>query len=167
MQLTVNGTMHEVDVEPEMPLLWVLRDELDIMGPKYGCGIAQCGACTVHIDGVAVRSCQLAVGDLAGGEVTTIEGLGSPKACTLCKRLGSSTRLHNAVIARGGRSCRRRRFSTRTPNRRMSISTQPCLQTYAGVALTPAFAQRFTRLLKSCRSPDPCPELEKSLAARS
>lgn len=80
MQLTVNGTMHEVDVEPEMPLLWVLRDELDIMGPKYGCGIAQCGACTVHIDGVAVRSCQLAVGDLAGGEVTTIEGLGQPES---------------------------------------------------------------------------------------
>lgn len=80
MQLTVNGTMHEVDVEPEMPLLWVLRDELDITGPKYGCGIAQCGACTVHIDGVAVRSCQLAVGDLAGGEVTTIEGLGQPES---------------------------------------------------------------------------------------
>jgi isoquinoline 1-oxidoreductase alpha subunit len=80
MQLTVNGTEHEVDVEPDMPLLWVLRDELNITGPKYGCGIAQCGACTVHVDGMAVRSCQLAVGDLAGGEVTTIEGLGQPQA---------------------------------------------------------------------------------------
>ena len=79
MKLTVNGIEHEVDVEPEMPLLWVLRDELGITGPKYGCGIAQCGACTVHIDGVAVRSCQLAAGDLEG-EVTTIEGLGSPTA---------------------------------------------------------------------------------------
>jgi len=79
MQLTVNGTEHEVDVTPEMPLLWVLRDELDITGPKYGCGIAQCGACTVHIDGRAVRSCQLAVGDVAGGQVTTIEGLAEPE----------------------------------------------------------------------------------------
>ncbi len=80
MRLTVNGTEHEVDVTPDMPLLWVLRDELNITGPKYGCGIAQCGACTVHVDGLAVRSCQLAIGDLAGGEVTTIEGLGQPDA---------------------------------------------------------------------------------------
>lgn len=80
MRLTVNGTEHEVDVEPDMPLLWVLRDELNITGPKYGCGIAQCGACTVHVDGIAERSCQLTVGDLAGGEVTTIEGLGTPNA---------------------------------------------------------------------------------------
>ena len=62
-----------------MPLLWVLRDELGITGPKYGCGIAQCGACTVHVNGSAVRSCQLPVGNLVG-DVTTIEGLGSPAA---------------------------------------------------------------------------------------
>jgi len=80
MDVSVNGQTYQVDVEPEMPLLWVLRDELGITGPKYGCGIAQCGACTVHVDGVAVRSCQLAIGDLAGGEVTTIEGLGQPQA---------------------------------------------------------------------------------------
>lgn len=79
MKLTVNGTAYEIDVEPEMPLLWVLRDELNIKGVKYGCGVAACGACTVHVDGVALRSCQLAVGDLAG-EVTTIEGLGQPEA---------------------------------------------------------------------------------------
>lgn len=79
MKLTVNGTEHEVDVEPEMPLLWVLRDELNIKGPKYGCGIAQCGACTVHVDGMAVRSCQLPVGDLEG-DVTTVEGLGTPES---------------------------------------------------------------------------------------
>ncbi|HAR52149.1 (2Fe-2S)-binding protein [Roseovarius nubinhibens] len=78
MRLTVNGTLHEVDVEPDMPLLWVLRDALNITGPKYGCGIAQCGACTVHIDGQAVRSCQAPIGELDGAEVTTIEGLGQP-----------------------------------------------------------------------------------------
>ena len=79
MKLTVNGISREVDVEEDMPLLWVLRDELGITGPKYGCGIAQCGACTVHVDGEAVRSCQLQIGDLEG-EVTTIEGLGTPDA---------------------------------------------------------------------------------------
>ncbi|MBO9431773.1 (2Fe-2S)-binding protein [Sulfitobacter sp. R18_1] len=79
MELTVNGTVHEVDVEDDMPLLWVLRDELGITGPKYGCGIAQCGACTVHVDGLAVRSCQLRAADV-NGDVTTIEGLGTPEA---------------------------------------------------------------------------------------
>ncbi|NNK78335.1 MAG: (2Fe-2S)-binding protein [Litoreibacter sp.] len=79
MELIVNGARHEVDVEDDMPLLWVLRDVLNIKGPKYGCGIAQCGACTVHLDGEAVRSCQLAVGDVEG-EITTIEGLGTPEA---------------------------------------------------------------------------------------
>ncbi|MBO9472696.1 MULTISPECIES: (2Fe-2S)-binding protein [unclassified Shimia] len=79
MQLIVDGQKHEVDVEDDMPLLWVLRDELNIKGVKYGCGVAACGACTVHIDGVAVRSCQTPVADV-DGEVTTIEGLGQPGA---------------------------------------------------------------------------------------
>jgi len=79
MRLKVNAKTHEVNVEDDMPLLWVLRDELGVTGPKYGCGIAMCGACTVHVDGVAVRSCSLRVGDVSG-EVTTVEGLGSPEA---------------------------------------------------------------------------------------
>ncbi|MFO7759424.1 MAG: (2Fe-2S)-binding protein [Roseovarius sp.] len=80
MQLTVNGTAYALEgIEAEMPLLWVLRDVLDIKGPKYGCGIAQCGACTVHVDGEAVRSCQIPLGDV-WGDVTTIEGLGTPDA---------------------------------------------------------------------------------------
>ena len=80
MKLTVNGTEHEVDVEPDMPLLWVLRDELGLTGTKYGCGVAQCGACTVHLDGFAVRSCQVRAGDIDGADVVTIEGLGAPDA---------------------------------------------------------------------------------------
>ncbi|EDQ31915.1 Aerobic-type carbon monoxide dehydrogenase, small subunit CoxS/CutS-like protein [Hoeflea phototrophica DFL-43] len=79
MKISVNGQTHEVDVEPDMPLLWVLRDELGITGVKYGCGIAMCGACTVHIDGIPTRSCQQWVGDVEG-EITTIEGLGTPDA---------------------------------------------------------------------------------------
>ena len=75
INLTVNGTPHTVDVEPEMPLLWVLRDVLDVKGPKYGCGIAQCGACTVHLDGEATRSCVHPVSAAAGKRVVTIEGL--------------------------------------------------------------------------------------------
>ncbi len=80
MRLTVDGATHEVDVEDDMPLLWVLRDEIGIKGVKYGCGIAQCGACTVHLDGVAVRSCQTWAVDAVGAEVTTINGLGTPAA---------------------------------------------------------------------------------------
>lgn len=79
MKLTVDGRAFDIDVEPDMPLLWVLRDELNIKGVKYGCGIAACGACTVHIGGEAVRSCQTAVGDV-DGPVTTINGLGQPDA---------------------------------------------------------------------------------------
>jgi isoquinoline 1-oxidoreductase subunit alpha len=75
MKLTINGKSHDVDVEPDTPLLWVVRDTVGLTGTKYGCGIAQCGACTVHIDGAAVRSCSLAVSDAAGKEITTIEGL--------------------------------------------------------------------------------------------
>ncbi len=79
MKLSVNGRTHELDVEPDMPLLWVLRDELNLPGTKYGCGMALCGACTVHLDGEAVRSCVTPVGAVTGA-VTTIEGLGSPAA---------------------------------------------------------------------------------------
>ena len=80
MRLTVNGKDYDVDVENDMPLLWVLRDELGITGPKYGCGIAYCGACTVHIDGAPVRSCSYPVEFAEGAEITTIEGLGTPDA---------------------------------------------------------------------------------------
>ncbi|MCH1599117.1 MAG: (2Fe-2S)-binding protein [Pseudomonadales bacterium] len=71
----INGEEHSLDVEPEMPLLWVLRDELGMTGTKFGCGIASCGACTVHVNGNAVRSCVLPVSAVEGQEVTTIEGL--------------------------------------------------------------------------------------------
>ena len=73
--LSVNGQTYNVDVEDDTPLLWVLRDTIGLTGTKYGCGIAQCGCCTVHIDGVATRSCQVAIGTLGAAKVTTIEAL--------------------------------------------------------------------------------------------
>jgi isoquinoline 1-oxidoreductase alpha subunit len=75
-RLTINGGVHDLDVEPDMPLLWVLRDVLGLMGTKYGCGIGACGACTVHVDGMPARACLLPAGTLQGRSITTIEGLG-------------------------------------------------------------------------------------------
>jgi isoquinoline 1-oxidoreductase alpha subunit len=74
-RLTINGQAHELDVDSDMPLLWLLRDILGLMGTKYGCGIGQCGACTTHVEGAPVRSCLVTVGMLAGRRITTIEGL--------------------------------------------------------------------------------------------
>lgn len=85
MELTINGKRHRYDGDPEQPLLWVLRDELGLTGSKFGCGIGACGACTVHVDGRAQRSCMTAVGTLADRNITTIEGL-SPDASHAVQR---------------------------------------------------------------------------------
>ena len=73
--ITVNGQPHTLDVDPEMPLLWVIREVIGLTGTKFGCGIAQCGACSVHIDGALTRSCSVQIGNIAGSKVTTIEGI--------------------------------------------------------------------------------------------
>ena len=78
MEFNVNGRLYDVDVEDDMPLLWVIRDELGLPGTKYGCGIAQCGVCTVHVNGLAVRSCQMTAKQASKQLITTIEGLGTP-----------------------------------------------------------------------------------------
>ena len=77
IHLTINGRGHDVDVDPDTPLLWAIREWVGLTGTKYGCGIAQCGACTVHVDGAAVRSCGMVVSDAVGKQITTIEGLAS------------------------------------------------------------------------------------------
>ena len=78
-RLTINGEVRDVEVDPDTPLLWVLREQVGLTGTKYGCGVAQCGACTVHVDGVAVRSCSMPASAAVGKRVTTIEGLASGK----------------------------------------------------------------------------------------
>jgi isoquinoline 1-oxidoreductase subunit alpha len=82
VKLDINGTVHEIDAEADMPLLWAIRDLVGLTGTKFGCGMAQCGACTVHLDGVPVRSCQTMVGD-AAGKITTIEGISGKVAETV------------------------------------------------------------------------------------
>src|SRR5688572_26683237 len=77
MKLNVNGRVHNVDVEADMPLLWVLRDVLNLAGTKYGCGVAQCGACTVHVDGQPMRSCVVPASTVEGKKIVTIEGVGA------------------------------------------------------------------------------------------
>jgi isoquinoline 1-oxidoreductase subunit alpha len=83
MHLQVNGQSHEVEVAPDTPLLWVLRDTLGLTGTKYGCGIAQCGACTVHVHGMALRSCVARAADFEGREITTIEGVSGKAAAAV------------------------------------------------------------------------------------
>jgi isoquinoline 1-oxidoreductase subunit alpha len=80
MRLKVNGKAHDLDVDPDTPLLWALRDELGLTGTKFGCGMAQCGACTVHVDGLPRRSCVTPVSTLEGREITTIEGVSGKEA---------------------------------------------------------------------------------------
>jgi isoquinoline 1-oxidoreductase subunit alpha len=75
ISLTINGKLHNIDVEPDTPLLWAIRENVGLTGTKYGCGVAQCGSCTVHVDGVAMRSCSVPVSAAAGKRITTIEGL--------------------------------------------------------------------------------------------
>jgi isoquinoline 1-oxidoreductase alpha subunit len=79
MRLSVNGTPHDVTADPRTPLLWVLRDVIGLTGTKYGCGVGQCGACTVHVNGQPTRSCSITLGDIGGAEITTIEGIGTPE----------------------------------------------------------------------------------------
>ena len=109
LTLTVNGTEQLIDgVEPSTPLLWVLRDNLNLVGAKYGCGVGQCGACTVWIDGAPVRSCSFSAVAAAEHAVTTIEGLSQVpiRRCIRCSRRGSISTCRNAATVRRGRSCR-------------------------------------------------------------
>ena len=97
VSLTVNGKRHDVDVASDMPLLWVIRDTIGLTGTKFGCGLSQCGACTVHLDGQPVRSCVTPVSSVGGKTVTTIEGLSPTTRATRCSSRGSPSRSRSAA----------------------------------------------------------------------
>jgi len=115
-KFTVNGVQRDIDVEEDMPLLWVLRDELKIHGPKYGCGIAQCGACTVHLDGEAVKSCQVFAYDLEGANVTTIEGLGTPESLHAVQQAWIEKQVAQCGYCQSGQIMAAAGFLDKTPN---------------------------------------------------
>ena len=98
--LKINGETRTLDADPESPLLWALRDELGMTGTKFGCGIASCGACTVHMDGIPVRSCQTFVGDLEGAEITTIEGIDGKAAAAVRRKLPTTPLRHPKPLLR-------------------------------------------------------------------
>jgi hypothetical protein len=104
--LTINGQEQNWDGDPSLPLLWYLRDEIGLTGTKFGCGKALCGACTVHVEGAAARSCITAMSDVAGQKIITIEG-STRTATTRCKRPGGRSTSRNVATVRPGRSCRR------------------------------------------------------------
>ncbi len=110
----VNGKSATVDVAPDMPLLWVLRDVLDLKGTKYGCGVAQCGACTVHIRGAAARSCVLPIAAVAGAEVTTIEGL-SPEGTHALQRAWEELDIPQCGYCQAGQLMSAAALLARTP----------------------------------------------------
>lgn len=115
MELKVNGQLHQVDVESDMPLLWVLRDELGLMGTKFGCGMAQCGACTVHINGVATRSCIMPISAIQG-EVTTIEGLGTPSALHIVQQAWIEQQVAQCGYCQSGQIMSAAALLVQTPN---------------------------------------------------
>ena len=142
--LTVNGRSRTVDVPADMPLLWVLRDVLDLKGTKYGCGVSQCGACTVHVNGQPTRSCSVPASSVAGRRITTIEGL-STDGTHPCSARGRRSTYRSAGTARRGRSCRLRHSSRRRRRRPTPTSTPPWAATSAAAAPTFGFVRRFTR----------------------
>ncbi|TDE40175.1 (2Fe-2S)-binding protein [Antarcticimicrobium sediminis] len=115
VSLTVNGTSHSVDLPDDVPLLWVLRDALGLTGTKYGCGVAACGACTVQIDGEAVRSCQIALADVQG-DVTTIEGLGTPDALAVIQQAWSDHQVAQCGYCQSGQIMQAAALLAQTPD---------------------------------------------------
>ena len=123
-KLNINGATRDVEVEADTPLLWVIREQVGLTGTKYGCGVAQCGACSVHINGEVMRSCSIRVGDVKPTDkIVTIEGL-SPTARTRCRRPGSRSTCRSAATASPARSWPRRRCSRRSRSRPTPTSTR-------------------------------------------
>ena len=115
-QLNINGKNYDVDVEPDTPLLWVIREQVGLTGTKYGCGIAQCGACTVHVDGKPVRSCVLPVGALQNRAITTIEGIGASAAGAKVQKAWLDLEVVQCGYCQSGQIMSATALLTATPN---------------------------------------------------
>src|SRR5687767_13438689 len=139
---TLNGTSRTVDVAPEMPLLWVLRDVIGLTGTKFGCGMSLCGACTVHVDAQPVRSCSTVMKSVAGKKVTTIEGLSDAGAHPM-QRAWIEADVRSAATASRARSCRPRRCWPGRRTRLTATSTRRCAATCAAAAPISRSAKRF------------------------
>jgi hypothetical protein len=143
--IMVNGVDRTVDDEGDTPLLWVLRDVLGMTGTKFGCGIAQCGECTVQIDGEPVRSCLLPVGSIGERKITTIEGVGKRRRDARSRSRGWISKSCNAAIASPARSCPPLLCWPGHRSLRIPTSTRRWLETFAGAAPTCAFAPRSSK----------------------
>ena len=116
VRLTINGKTQEVDVDPSTPLLWVLREQVGLTGTKYGCGMAQCGACTVHINGAPTRSCVMPVSAAVGKRITTIEGLASGKTLTKVQQAWVDLEVPQCGFCQNGQIMTAKALLDRTPN---------------------------------------------------
>lgn len=147
--LMINGKKHSFDIDPQMPLLWAIRDVVGLKGTKFGCGIAQCGACTVHLNGNATRSCVLPVSAAAGQKITTIEGLGDEAHLHAVQQAWIDEQVRNVAIASRGKLCWQRPCSKQwqrptVPTQAMPTLMPPCRATFAVVSPTYASERPFT-----------------------
>jgi isoquinoline 1-oxidoreductase alpha subunit len=159
--LKINGETRTLDADPESPLLWALRDELGMTGTKFGCGIASCGACTVHWDGMPIRSCQTMVGDLEGAEITTIEGVNG-KAAKAVQEAWNELDVPQCGYCQSGQIMAATALLTDTQNRPTKTSTQPWTGTSAAVRPTPGSARQSMPQPTRWR-PKPCCISSKNL----
>jgi isoquinoline 1-oxidoreductase subunit alpha len=141
----VNGVDRMVDVESDTPLLWVLRDVLGMTGTKFGCGIAQCGACTVQIDGEPVRSCLLPVGSIGERKITTIEGIGATEAGRKIQKAWLDLEVVQCGYCQSGQIMSATLCWPGHPSRRIPTLMRPWLETFAGAAPTCASAPRSSK----------------------
>jgi hypothetical protein len=143
--IKVNGNAYNVDVDGDTPLLWVLRDMLGMTGTKFGCGMALCGACTVHIDGVAARSCITSIDSVGDSAITTIEAIGATAVGAKIQKAWLTATYRNAATASRARSCRPRRCWRATRIQPTPTLTMRCPATSAAAGLMSAFAKRSSR----------------------
>ncbi len=144
--LTINGKQHQIDVVPDTPMLWVLREHLNLVGAKYGCGIGQCGACTIHLDGVAVRSCSVPVSSVGDKAVTTIEGL-SPDGSHPLQEAWLAHDVPQCGYCQAGQIMNAAALLQKNPTQATKKSRGPCRGISVGAAPTSAYEQPSRRLL--------------------